>query len=135
MAHKYRRIYPLQLPPCQPADAFQNREQVPSPIVSGKGVDLIDDDGPNAAQHLPAVRLRRNQHDLQRLRRGEQNVRRIRLDPVALRRADISVPQCAAPTHHLAVSIQPLVEIVQQRLERADIDDAQAAPILGAYPG
>ena len=36
---------PLNLAACQPAHSLQDCEQMPAPIVAGKGVQLVHDDG------------------------------------------------------------------------------------------
>lgn len=50
---------------------------------------------------------------------------------MALGLPDVSMPQRAAPSHHLAVAFKAFMEIVQECFERADIQNTQSIPVFG----
>ena len=56
-------------------EAFEREGEVGAAFVVGDGVDLVDDDGADAAEVL--ARLARGEQDVKRLGRGDEDVRRV----------------------------------------------------------
>ncbi len=125
----------LHRPTSQGADALEQRQKVPAAVVASEGVDLVDDDGADAAQERSGIDAGRDHHDLERLGRRQQDVGRFGQHPRSHRPPDVAVPQPSGATHHLRVGLQPGMQVVQQRLERADVQHRQAVPVLGEHPG
>ena len=73
-------------------DARQDGEEVPAPVVTGKGVQLIDDHGAKVSEKSPMLEASRHQHHLEGLRSREQEVRRLTTDPGPLAAHDIAMP-------------------------------------------
>jgi hypothetical protein len=70
---------------------------MPSAIIAGQCVDLIDHHGSDICKQTRMVRPPRYEHDFQGLWRCEQNIRRFSVNtpPVAL--SDIAVPEPNPP--------------------------------------
>src|SRR5262249_56157712 len=64
---------------------------------------------------------------------SEQRRRGIGEDPPAGRGGNISVPQRRSASHQRTVPLQPNVYVVEQRLDRTDIQDTESAPPCGQY--
>ncbi len=56
-------------------EAFEREGEVGSALVGGDGVDLVDDDGADAAEVFPA--LSGGEEDVEGLRRGDEDVGRV----------------------------------------------------------
>ena len=76
-----------------------------------------------------------DEHGFQRLGRGQQYVRRLAQDPLPRRGGDVTVPDRDSPSQPARVVLQPRQEVIQQRLQRADVDDRQAGPALLFHRG
>ena len=76
-----------------------------------------------------------NQHGFQRLRGREQAIRRRSENLLSPRLGDVAVPDRTASADQAQVVFQPLMEVVEQRLERADVENGQTVPFLGQHPG
>ncbi len=93
------------------------RQQIPAPCI-GKGMQLVDDDGPEVLKHLPRLPRRKQQREL--FRRGQQHVRRCLLLPLTLRLRRVPGAcfkrhrQCHFPDRRIEI----LRDVVGQRLER-----------------
>ena len=68
-------------------------QQVPAPVVSGKGVDLVHDHHAQAAEQPAGIDIGRDQHHLQRLRRRQQAIGRVAEDLPPGRLLDVAVPE------------------------------------------
>ena len=108
---------------------------MPAAVVPGEGVDLVDDHRPQVAEQAAGIDVRRDQHHLQRLRRGEQAVGRVAEHVPPGGRGHVAVPEGRSPAQERAVPLEPNVEVVEQGLDRADVEHAQARPALGEHAG
>ncbi len=72
--------------------ALKDRQQVPATIVSGEGVDLVDDHSSHPSEEALMVAAGRDEDDFDPLGRDEQAVGWLTHDLVACRRSDIAVP-------------------------------------------
>ena len=134
IAHGCRQADSLKLPTCEVSDSFENGEQMPAAVAASEGMDLINDHGARRREHLPPERIDRDEHSLQRLRRGEENVGRCVTDVVFPTAGDVSVPHLATASQERCVMAEALLKVVQERLERADINDTERAPFLVDHP-
>lgn len=91
---------------------------VPQP---SEGVGLVDHHHPDVREPPVVGDAGGDQHRLERLRCGEQDVGRLREHSLALRLPDVAVPEADAAAHHRTVAVEPLVEVVQQRPQGADV--------------
>lgn len=114
---------------------FQDGEEVPAAVVAGEGMDFIHDDRPQALEERAMVHVHAHQHGFQRLGSGQQNVRTLPQDGLALWLGDIAVPQGGSAAQPGGVGLQPGQQVVEQRLERTDVEDGGAGPVLGGHPG
>ena len=130
-----RQADPLDGPPGHPGQPLQHRQQMPAAVVTGEGVHLVDDDRPQVGEQAAVLDLEADQHRFQRLRRGQQHVRRFPQDPLPRRRGDVAVPDRDPASQPPRVGFQPGQQVVQQRLERADVDDRDARPALRVHRG
>ena len=73
-----RKPDPLKVPSGEPADAFEDRQEMPSTVVPGERVELVDDDSSEVPEEERAVDPPRGEHHLDRLGGGEEHVRRVR---------------------------------------------------------
>ena len=103
---------------------------MPAAVVTGEGVHLVDDDRPHAGEQRPVLDLEADQHGFQRLGRGQQHVRGIAQDPLPRRGTHVTVPDRDPAAQPAGVGLQPGQQVVQQRLQRADVNDRQARPPL-----
>ena len=53
--------------------------------------------------------------------------------PASGRRYDVSVPERRTPSQQRAIAREPDVQVVQERLDRTDVEDAQPPPALGEH--
>ena len=112
---------------------LERQREVRAALGRGDGVDLIDDAPARALEQL--LRLA-GQHQVERLRRRDQDVGRVaqHLLALALRRVaranrDLQVRSDAAQRH-----AQVAVDVVGERLQRRDVDEADARVGGGAVP-
>jgi hypothetical protein len=109
-------------------------------LRGGERVDLVDDDPLDTAQRL--ARLAR-EDQVQRLRCGDEDVRRLLSEVPPLLRGRVARPHPDARLgHRLAAALgrerdavqraaQVALDVVHERLERADVEHAQAALRIG----
>lgn len=72
---------PLELAPGKPRGPLHQRQQLPTPITPGKGVNLIDDQDPEVAQQTAGVDPAGNQHHRERLEGSQQAIGRLAQNP------------------------------------------------------
>ena len=108
---------------------------MPAAVVAGERVHLVHHDRPQPGEQRPVLDLEADQHGFQRLRRGQQHVRRIAQQPLPRRRAHVAVPDRGPAAQPAGVGLQPGQQVVQQRLQRADVDDRQAGPAPRVHGG
>ena len=119
----------------QPADAFQDREQVPAPVVRAEGMDLVDDDGAHRGEDPGRIDLGADQHRFQRFRGGQQDVGRLAQDALPRRRRHVAVPESGSPAEPARVLLQPGQQVVQQCLERGEVEHRRGIPAAGFHRG
>ncbi len=88
------------------------------------------------AKKAAMVDVGADQHRLERLRRGQQDVGPLAQDPpavAAVRRRRARARR--GPAEPGGVRLQPGREVVQQRLERADVEHRGPGPALRGHPG
>ncbi len=105
-------------------DALEDAHQVRAAVQARHRVHFVDDHVAQVAEELRRRHPRRDEHHLQRLRRGHQEVRRLAQELLARARPDIAVPDEAVATDHLRVEPEALRLVVQERLDRRDVDGA-----------
>jgi hypothetical protein len=62
---------PLQSSAGQMLQPFKDGQQVPASVVSGEGMQLVDDDDAQVGEQHPVVDVCRDEHRLERLGCGE----------------------------------------------------------------
>jgi hypothetical protein len=107
---------------------------MPAAVVAGEGMYLVYHHGPHVCEPPLVGDARRHQHRLKRLGGRKQYVGRLGEQPIPLRLVDVAVPAAHSPADELPVAVEALVEVVEQRPQRADVQHGQAPPILGEYP-
>lgn len=132
--HGGRQPDPLRLTPGQPGDAFEHRQQMPATVVTDECVDLIHDHGADVSAKGAVFHLPRNQHRLEGFGSGQQAVGDVAQHPLSPGLLDVPVPQAARASHEPAILFEPRVQVVEQGLERTDVDHAQARPLAGQHP-
>ena len=102
---------------------------MPAPVPGTEGMRLVHDHGAHAGEQPAVVHVRADEHRLERFRRGEQHVGQIGERGLAAGRRGVAVPERDPPADPSAVGLQPGEQVVQQCLERAEVDDGQAFPV------
>jgi hypothetical protein len=115
--------------------ALQYGEQVPAAVVTGEGMDLVDDHGPQAGEEGRVVDIDADQHGFQRLGGGEQHVWPGREDAPPRAGRCVAVPQGRGPAEPGGVGLHARQQVVEQRLERTHVQHRCAGPALGVHPG
>ena len=108
---------------------------MPPAVVPGEGVHLVDDDGADTSEQQGMVGREADKHRLQRFRRGQQDVRRIEPDPPALGLASVTVPELRTAAQPLCILVDPGSEVVQQCLQRAQVEHRHSGPALLDHGG
>jgi hypothetical protein len=88
---------------------------VPSPVVAGEGVDLVDHDAADVGEPPVVVDRLRDQHRLERFGCGEQHVGRLGQEAAAFWLADVAVPEADGAADEGGVAVQALMQVVEQR--------------------
>ena len=101
---------------------------MPAAVIPGEGMDLVDDDHAEVREQALRVDAGRDQHHLQRLGGRQQAIGRFAQDPPPCCLFDVSVPERRSPPEQGAIALEPDVEVVQERLDRTDVENAQARP-------
>lgn len=124
----------LQLSPSQERNPCQDCKQVPAAVVAGKGVQFIDDHRAKVGEKSPMVEALRHQHDLKGFRSCQQKVWRLTTDLGTSAAYNIAVPDLDMPPDEHGIALQSPGETIQQRLQGADVEDAQASPGFCQHP-
>ena len=91
-------------------------------------MEFVDHDDPHIPEELVMIDLLGNQHDLQRFGRRQQAIGLLCEDSLPFTLRGVAVPQGSLPPHQPQVLVEALLLIVQQRLDRADVQDRDARP-------
>ena len=124
----------MQQPPCQVADPLQDSDQVPASIVAGERVQLVDHDSLEILEELSRLRAAGDQHHLDRLGSGQQQVRPLAHDRQPPRGPHVAMPQTNAASYQSGVRPEPSLDVVQERLDRTDVEHAHTTPPFGQHP-
>ena len=108
---------------------------MPAPIVACERMQLVDHDGPDRSEEPAVIDPAGDQDDFERLGRRQEAVGWIGDDVPLLGLGRVAVPAGGPPTHQAEVALQPLLLVVQQGSDRADVEDAQPVPGFGQHPG
>ena len=79
-------------------------------------------------KNLVVIDLLGDEHDLQRLGRRQQAIRLLGEYPLSFALWSVAMPQSGPPPDQPHVLVEPLLLIVQQRLDRADVQNRNARP-------
>ena len=110
--------------------ALEQAREVRSAIVGGERVHLVDDDGGEAFEDGARVGAGADHHDLERLGRGHQNVRRRLAEALLARVAHVAVPLEDLEPDHPRVRLKPLLLVVEERANRADVEHRDGLEVL-----
>ena len=108
----------------------EDRQQVPATIIASKRMKFVNHHYPYILEEVGVVDLGRNQHGLKRLRGREQAVRRIGDDLTLFTLGSIPVPASRPSADQLEVAGEAVFLVVQESLDRADVQDRQPFPGL-----
>jgi hypothetical protein len=111
-------------------EPLDHADQVGAAVGAGHGVDLVDDDDPQIGEQPGRVDRLRHQHDLERLGRGHQQLGRLAQEGATLVAGGVPVPDEAAEPDHLRVAVEALGLVVEQRLDRGDVERADALRLI-----
>ncbi len=101
------------------------------PAVAGaERVDLVHDDGLQPGEQPVVIDVDADQHGLKRLGRGEQEVRRVSQHGPPARAGGVAMPERYPPARPAAIGLQSRQQIVEQRLQRAQVEHRQPGPVL-----
>ena len=111
-------------------EPLDGQRQVRPALGAGDGVHLVEDQRPDALERLARLR---GEHEVERLGRRDEDVGRVaeHLRPVALRRvagAHADLQRALEPGQRPA---QVALDVVVERLQRGDVQQADALPRLG----
>jgi hypothetical protein len=118
----------------QPGQSRQHAEQVPATVPGGEGVHLVDHDGLQISEEPCVLDPGGDQHALQGLWRSQQEVGRLRRDPALLRLRNVAVRHRRSTAEPAGHSGQPRFQVVEQGLERTDVEDRESAPTPRLHP-
>ena len=107
---------------------------MPASIVAGEGVQLVYDDGLEVLEEHAGLRAARDEHDLDGLGCREQKVGPFLHDGPPSGGADVAVPERDTPADQGAVGPKARLDVVEQSLDRTDVEHAQPAPAFGQHP-
>ena len=122
--------------------AVDGGDQVGAAFGAGHGVDLVEDDGGDVAQHLAPGR--ESDQEVEALRRGDQELRRPAQHAPAIGRRRVAAAHLhAAPAAGCAPAWtnrgqlverrqEVALDVVVERLERRDVEDPHGAGLPGA---
>jgi hypothetical protein len=117
----------------QGREPLDHAQQVRAAVAARERVDLIDHDHPQIPKQPRRVDRLRDQHDLERLRRGHQQLGRLAQELPPLVAGRVAVPHEAPQPDHLRVLIQPLGLVVEQRLDRRDVEGSDAHGLIADH--
>ena len=133
VAHGRRQAQPLHFLGNVLLQPVQHSAQVPATVISGKRMQFIGNHHAQVAKPGLAVNACGHQHAFKRLGRGQQYVGRILQGVAFFRGRNIAVPDRHPPADQPGVMRQPLLQVVQQRLDRAHIDHTHPRPGVGQH--
>jgi hypothetical protein len=107
---------------------------MPTTVIPGKRMDLVHDYRFNPIEESSMVHTAGYQHGLDRLWGGQETIRRPLQGLPTACLIDITVPHLARPAEETQVGLKAGVQVVEKRLERANIQDAGARPLLRKHP-
>ncbi len=117
----------------QPVEPLDREREVRPALRPGDGVHLVQDQRPDGLQHLPPLR---GEQQEERLRSGDQDVGR----PAQHRRA-LLLRRVAGAHRHGQLRLEPgeraaqvALDVVVERLERRDVQQAQALARRSCQP-
>ena len=113
---------------------MQHRAHVPPSVIRRERMQFIDDHGTQVAEPCWPIDPHRNQHGLDGFGCRQQDVGGISKRPVLAGLRDVAMPHLYTPTHQPGVVGEPVLQVVQQRLDRADVQHARPGPGLGQHP-
>src|SRR5437773_1177871 len=96
---------------------------MPTPIVAGKRMNLVDDDGSHVFKERSVVNSTADQHHLDGFGRGQQEIRRVSEDRAPRTFTDIAMPHCRSASDEGSVLTQPRLEIIEKSAERTHVQD------------
>ena len=128
-----RQADALRLALLERGEAFERQREVRAALRRRDGVDLVEDDRLDAREDLARAA---GEHEVERLGRGDEDVRRVAAHrgAVALRRvagAHADGQRRADPAQRRA---QVAVDVVRERLQRRDVDEARVVRRLPSQP-
>ena len=103
---------------------------MPSPVISGEGMDFIDDHYAEIAEEGFFINATGDQHNFKRFWRSQKDVWWLFGDPLPGPLRCVAVPEACSAAKQFAIAGQPSFQIVEKRLDRADIDHRQSAPVF-----
>lgn len=106
---------------------------MPAAIIDRKGVELVHDHRPQAAEPGIALDPGGDQHALDRFGRGQDDVGRVLQRTLLARLRHIAMPELHPSANESCVVFETLGKVVEQRLDRADVQHAHAAPVLAKH--
>ncbi len=121
--------------PIEMGEPFQDGEQVPASVVAGERMDLVDDDGAQAGEERAWSTLRLTSIDSSDS--GVVSRMSGRAARIARRRDAVTSPcqRAARRPEPAGVPLQPGMQVVEQRPQRAEVEHRRAGPALGGHPG
>ena len=124
IAYRRRKADPPRIAARQPAQTLDKAEGLQASVAAEQGMDLVDDDKAQIAEKRRDLHVLVDEQGLQRFRRDLQDARRLLQQPALVGLRDIAVPARHRDALLLAELIQAAELIVDQRLERRDVQHA-----------
>ena len=103
-------------------------------VRCGERVNLIHHHGAHVSEQLRMVDSARDEHDLQGFRSGQETIRPFDNVAPLLARTGVAVPHAYPEAHELVVPAQPVFLVVEERLDRAHVQDRDRCTLLGQGP-
>ncbi len=130
VAYRGAQPHPLHVMARELGDAFQDAHQVRPPVGAGDGVHLINDHHSQIPEESLLIDPLGHQHDLERLGRGHEQFGGFLEELATLVVGGVAVPHKTAKPDHLGVQPEPFGLIVQQRLDRSDVDGSHTVGLV-----
>jgi hypothetical protein len=115
----------------QRGDALDHAHEVRAAVGARERVHLVDDDHAQVGEQRGGVDPLADQHDLERLGGGHEQLGGLLQEARAIARADVAVPHGAVEADHLGVAAEAVRLVVQQRLDRGQVQRADAVGRAG----
>jgi len=103
---------------------------MPTPVIASERMQLVNDHHSDIAEEAMMVDLLRDQQHFEGLGGRQQAIRLLGDNPPAFALGRVTVPERRSPTDQPQVLVEPLLLVVQQCLDRADVEDRDARPCL-----